>query len=200
MALGTFTPPARANGKAGSFDPRFNTDKPLIVVVREFRENFTTQRFPNPKDVVIYDVVDLLANTVQISVITGSGAIVDRLKPSVPADGAVPEKLPVVFKLVSPAGGNPYCTVEPLEGQALQLAIAWDAKNPTRIEDERAAKMAADAAQAPAVDPVAAALQGLGQAAPAAAPLQGIGQTAAPAAAAPAMSDADLEAAIKALG
>lgn len=239
MALGTYT--LKAKGKASSFDPRTNFGKPLIVVPREFRANFTTQRFPNPKDVVIVDVVDLLADTVHVSVIWGGGAMVDAIKEHVPADGAEPTKLPVKISTAQSASGNAYYILEPLEGQMLQLAGAWDAKYPTRIDQERAQHEAAQVAGvgAPAVDPMAAALAALQGGAPA------VGYQPAPAAVAPApqndaaaqvaalqaqlaaltaqngglpnlaaapaqpqeavppqpaMSDADLEAAIKALG
>lgn len=139
MALGTWTPPS--SGTAGSFDPRNHADKPLIVVVREFRENFTTRKYPNPKNVIIVDVVDILADTVHVSVIWGSAAIVDRLKDQAPKPGEQPQRLPVVIRHVASAStGRTYTTVDPLEGKALELAAAWDAKYPTRIDDERAAR------------------------------------------------------------
>lgn len=145
MALGTFTPPPSKT--AGSFKPQDHAGKPIIVVVREFLENHTTRRYPEPRDKVIFDVVDIMSDTVVISVMTGAGAIVDRLKDSIAGPGEEPTKLPVMFVKVAAAnGGNDYYSVEPLEGTALQLAAAWDAKNPTRIEDERAAKIEADRA------------------------------------------------------
>lgn len=242
MALGTYT--MKAKGKASSFDPRINGGKPLIVVPREFRPNFTTQRFPQPKDVVIVDVVDLLADTVHVSVIWGGGAMVDAIKDHVPAEGQEPTKLPVKIGQAQAASGNQYYILEPLEGAALQLAAAWDAKHPNRVDNERALHDATQGAPgAPAADPMAAALaalQGVGaqsspeqinqaaavmhaaqqvqddQAAQVAALqaqlaaltaqngglpnlVQPVAQEA-PQAPQPAMSDADLEAAIKALG
>jgi hypothetical protein len=237
MALGTYT--LKAKGKASSFDPRVNGGKPLIVVPREFRANFTTQRFPNPKDVVIVDVVDLLADTVHVSVIWGGGAMVDAIKEHVPVDGQEPTKLPVKISAASSAAGNQYYVLEPLDGAALQLAGAWDAKFPQRIDAERARHEAEQVAGggAPAADPMAAALAALqggnisynAQGVPGPAPAQAQpagpvgggdpqvaalqaqlaaalaaqggsetgGNVAAPAQ--PAMSDADLEAAINAL-
>lgn len=170
MALGQFT--LKAKGKASSFDPRTNHGKPLIVVPREFRANFTTQRFPNPKDVVIVDVVDLLSDTVHISVIWGGGAMVDACKEHVPADGGAPTPLPVMIKRVDPGtGGNSYYVLAPLEGQALQVAQMWDAKYPTRVDDERARHEADQAAGGngggQAADPMAAALAALQGGAPA---------------------------------
>lgn len=199
MALGTFTPPA--SGTAGSFDPRTNHSKPLIVVCREFREGFTTRRFPTPKDVVICDVVDLLADTVHVAVIWGGGAMVDRLKGSVPTGAEVPERLPVTIVPVTAGNGGTYYVVEPLEGTALQVAVAWDEKYPTRIDDERATKLAADQANGQATAATGNASNGGG------APLTGLGkaqnaQPEEPQAApepAPKMSDADLEAALAAL-
>lgn len=229
MALGTYT--LKAKGKAASFDPRVNHGKPLIVIPREFRANFTTQRFPNPKDVVIVDVVDLLADTVHVSVIWGGGAMVDAIKEHVPADGQEPTKLPVVIKPTSSAAGNSYYVLAPLEGAALQLAAAWDAKFPTRVDAERMQHEAEQLSQVKVgqVDPMRAALARLhdaqqpqalpampiGGGDPAIAALQaqlaaalaaqGQAQAAQPvaqetqAAPQPAMSDADLEAAIAAL-
>lgn len=168
MALGTYT--LKAKGKAASFDPRVNHGKPLIVVPREFRANFTTQRFPNPKDVVIVDVVDLLADTVHISVIWGGGAMVDAIKEHVPVDGQPPTPLPVMIQPTSSAAGNSYFVLVPLEGPALQLAAAWDAKYPTRVDQERAqhdAAQASGATAAPTADPMAAALAALQGGAPA---------------------------------
>jgi hypothetical protein len=241
MALGTFT--LKAKGKASSFDPRVNGGKPLIVIPREFRPNFTTQRFPNPKDVVIVDVVDLLADTVHVSVIWGGGAMVDAIKEHVPAEGQEPTKLPVKIQAASSAAGNSYYVLAPLDGAALQLANAWDAKFPQRVDQERARHEAEQGTAAPAADPMAAALAALqggvavaqgqptplaqaagvgvtpqdnqaaqvaalqaqlaalqGQAAAPAAPAQPVAQETQAAAPQPAMSDADLEAAIKALG
>lgn len=161
LALGTYT--LKAKGKAASFDPRVNHGKPLIVVPREHRANFTTQRFPNPKDVVIVDVVDLLADTVHVSVIWGGGAMVDAIKEHVPGDGQEPTKLPVKISPASSATGNQYYVLEPLEGAALQLAAAWDAKYPTRVDQERAQHEAQQVATAgtPTIDPMAAALAAL---------------------------------------
>lgn len=258
MALGTYT--LKARGKASSFDPRTNHGKPLIVVPREFRQNFTTPRFPTPKDVVIVDVVDLLADTVLISVIWGGGAMVDAIKQHVPAEGQEPTKLPVMIQPATSANGGTYYVLVPLDGQMLALAQAWDAKYPTRVEQERVNHEAQQATNpggfstigAPGVapvDPMAAALAALQGVGPQSTPQQvtqaantvhagiqaqndqaaqvaalqaqlaaltaqngGLPNLAAPAQTAqpvaqapqaapqPAMSDADLEAAIQALG
>jgi len=157
IALGTFTPPP-TGGKAGSFDPRYNANKPLIVVPREFRPQFVTQRFPNPKDVVICDVVDVAANVVHVSVIWGAEAIVDHIKRYVPTDGTAPDPLPVKIVTVTGQKGNAYGKLVPLEGPELDYVAGWDAAFPGRIDAERGAKIAADqAAQlvpAPAVAPM----------------------------------------------
>jgi hypothetical protein len=199
MALGTFTPPPSKT--ASSFDPREKHGRPLIVVPREFLENHVTKKYPQPRDKVVADVVDLLSDTVVISVLWGSGAIVDRLKDSCTRAVPTPDeaKLPVKIVKVAPSGGgNEYFSIESLEGKELQLAAAWDAKNPTRIDDERTAREAADKAEA-------AAKAGNGSTQEQA-PLAGISaaSAAAPAAAeAPAsggLSDDALEAALAALG
>lgn len=198
MALGTFTPPPSKS--ASQFDPREKFGRPLIVVAREFLPDHKTKRFPDPRDKVVADVVDLLTDSVVVSVLWGSGAIVDRLKPSVPEEGATPEKLPVKIVKVSPAGGgNDYFSIEPLEGKELALAVAWDGKNPVRIDEERKAKEEADRA---------AAGQKPGNGNGSQAPLAGLSSTTAteaPVAEAPAettgggMGDAELEAALAAL-
>jgi hypothetical protein len=180
MALGTFVPPV--SRKAGSFDPRDNAGKPLIVIPREFREGFVSARYKDPKDVVIYDVADLTPllqgeqPVIHVSVITGSGAMVDRLKTSVPADGAEPTKLPVKIEAVTPPGKNTYYTIEPLdpESNEFKLAVAWESKYPTAIDDKRREHQAEMAAQQGTNG------NGGGQSA---APLQGIGGNSAPAAA-----------------
>ena len=201
MALGTFTPPPSQT--ASSFDPRTNHGKPLIVVVREFRENFTTRKFPQPKDVVIVDVVDLLAGEIKLSVIWGGGAMVDRLKGSVAAEGAEPERLPVKIVKVSPAsGGNDYYSIDPLEGKELDLAAAWDAKNPTLIDEKRAEKEAEERAKGNGNGPAASNGNGSEK------PITGLGngQAASPEekpaeeSSGGGMDDAALEAALAALG
>ena len=169
--LGNFVPPPNA-GKAGTFNPKENYNKPLILVIREFRQGFTTRTYPEPKDVVIYDVVDLLANGGQgiviPSVITGSAAMVDRLKAYVPNDGrngepvTHPEPLPVMIVQVVPqGGGRTYYSVEPLEGQALALAVAWDNRfGMARIDHERGQAIAEAARAAAAQNQQNGAVQG----------------------------------------
>lgn len=198
MALGTFTPPPSKS--ASSFDPRTHHGKPLIVVAREFLPQHVTRKYPEPRDKVVCDVVDLMADTVVVSVLWGSGAIVDRLKVSVPEEGATAERLPVSIVKVSPSGGgNDYYSVEPLDGTALQLAVAWDQKNPTRIDDERAAKLATDAqnGEPAAGAPGAAPITGLGSA-PATPPAAATEEATANAGVT--MNDDDLQAAIASLG
>lgn len=175
IALGTFVPPA--NGKTGSFRPQDNYGKPLIVVPREYREDFVTRQYPNPKPAVFYDVVDLLADTVIIGVVTGSKAIVDRLRDLIPSDGGEAPRLPVKIVQLTGAAGNTYFSIEPLTqgSQEHALAMAWDSKYPTRIDDERAKKLAADqvaeaqqqnAQQVPQPQGAAAPLAGIGASQP----------------------------------
>jgi len=159
IALGTFTPPP-TGGKAGSFDPRYNANKPLIVVPREFRPQFVTQRFPKPKDVVICDIVDVAANTVHVSVIWGAEAIVDHIKGYVKTDGTPAEPLPVKIITVTGQSGNAYGKLIPLEGDELSYVAGWDAAFPGRIDAERAAKIAADQAASVVPAPAAAPMWG----------------------------------------
>jgi len=136
MALGTFTPPASVNGS--SFDPRDKHGRPLIVVPRKFLPQHVSKRFPTPRDKVAVDVVDLLENQVYLSVLWGSGPIVDRLNDAM-KKGNTDVALPIKIEEVKPeSGGNKYYIVVPLEGKELQLAAAWDEKNPGRVDRERA--------------------------------------------------------------
>ena len=199
MSLGTYTPPT--TGKAGSYDPRLHHGRPLIVVVREFRADFTTRKYPKPKDVVFVDVVDLLTDTVHVNVIWGGGAVVDRLKGELDKtpEGEPSAPLPVKLIPTQSATNTTYYVPEPLDpaGQEYALAVAWDAKYPTRIDDERTAKIAADKAAGvtqPSDNPPAANGQ------PVQTPMQGLGSAAPVAQNAPLSSDADLEAAIARLG
>lgn len=136
MPLGTFTPPA--TGVGSSYNPKEKHGRPLIAVPRKFLPNHVSKKYPQPKDKVAVDVVDLLENKVYLSVLWGSGPIVDRLNDAM-KKGNTDVPLPVKIREVHPdGGGNVYYTVDPLDGKELELAAAWDAKNPTRIADERA--------------------------------------------------------------
>jgi hypothetical protein len=155
MPLGTFVP--KTGNKAGSFKPQDNADKPLIVVPREFRPDFVTKQYPNPKDVVFYDVADLSPLLkgepveIVIGVITGSKAIVDQLNNAMQKakkDGATDDpKLPVKFVSRLNAANVVYYSVEPLdpESKEYQLAVKWESKNPEAIDKARAEKEEADA-------------------------------------------------------
>ena len=199
MPLGTFVP--KTGNKAGSFKPQDNYDKPLIVVPREFRPDFVTKQYPNPKDVVIYDVADLSpllkgeAVAITTGVITGSKAIVDQLHAAMEKakkDGSTDDpKLPVKFVQRLNAANVVYYSVEPLdpESKEFQLAVKWEEKNPTAIDAARAEKEEADARAE--VEKVAATMPGTAA---------DTADTAAAAAApAPRMADDDLEKAIAAL-
>lgn len=198
IALGTFEAPP-SQGKAGSFKPQNNVNRPIIAVPREFKTNFVTAQYPDPKDVVIYDVFDLMTGNIEISVITGSGAMVDRLKQYVPGgtknDTAEPKPLPVKIVKVERSGKSDYYSIESLEGKELQLAVLWDQKiGISAIEDKRA-EVVAEAGAAPAnADPSVPAWMNTNAAASISAPA-----AAAPAAAAIETPDA-LDAAIAALG
>jgi hypothetical protein len=139
MALGQFiAPQTGAFIKGDTFDPRLNHSKPLIVVVREFKPDFVTKQYPKPKDVVIVDLVDLIANDVKVSVIWGAAAVVDRLKGMAGTD----EKLPVKLEKRKSQTNSDYFTVVGLEGKELELAVAFDQKRGDAIEKERAERQA----------------------------------------------------------
>lgn len=159
IALGTFNAPINS-GKASSFDPRpqyGNVGKPLIVVCREYKENFVTPKFPTPKNVVIVDVVDLSPlyaggeAIVLPSVIWGAGAVVDRIRKECQPGEAYP------MKLITVNGSNgPYASIvglqtDPADAEMLARAVDWDTRFGIAYVDHcRAQKQAADAAAAAA--------------------------------------------------
>lgn len=155
IALGQFIAPP-SGLKAGQFDPAQNVGKPVIMVPREHRTDFVTPRFPNPKDVVIYDLVDLTsldpatgeARNLQISVITGAGAMVDRLKNHLPGqpgnDTGAPMALPVKIVAVERPGKATYFSIAGLEGQELQLAQLWDTRFGIAYIDAKRAEVQAE--------------------------------------------------------
>lgn len=157
MALGTFTPPA-TGGKSSTFDPRpqfGNVGKPLIVVPREFKPDFVTPKYPNPKNVVIVDVVDLSPlysggeAVVLPSVIWGAAAVVDYLKPYCLDPNTVNTPLPVKIETRVGASGTPYAVLNGLADAELNLAAMWDQKfGLAFIDHAAAAKRAADQAAA----------------------------------------------------
>jgi hypothetical protein len=147
MALGNFTAPP-SQGKASQYKPQEKVGRPIIAVPREFKTDFVTPQYPTAKDVVIYDVVDLLTGEILPSVITGSGAMVTRLQRYVPGgvenQSADPMPLPVKIVKVERQGKNDYYSVEQLEGQELQLAQMWDQKFGIAAIDAKRAEFAAE--------------------------------------------------------
>lgn len=134
--------------KAGQFNPPANVGKPVIMVPREHRADFVTPQFPTPKDVVIYDVVNLLTGEIHISVITGAGAMVDRLKNHLPGqpgnDTGVPMLLPVKIVAVDRPGKSTYYSIAGLEDQELQLAGLWESKFGMATIDAKRAEVHAE--------------------------------------------------------
>lgn len=163
MALGTYSAPVNT-GKASTFDPRpqfGNVGKPLIVVLREFKAGFVTPKYPNPKDVVICDVVDLSPTyaggeaVVLPSVIWGAAAITDQINKQCQPGVAYPMKIVTVIG----NSGTPYAKIQglqedPADAEMLQRAVAWDGQFGLAYIDHMAAqKRAADAAAAVAQPP-----------------------------------------------
>jgi hypothetical protein len=152
------------------FDADANLGHPLVVIVHDFKEDFTSERFPNPRPVafvMIADLNPLLSGGQPVlygNAILGGTAVADRLRGYAGAtnEDGTPVKLPVKLVTVQPKkkGGNPYRGIEPLAGAELDLAAKWDAKFPTALQDERqrlldeaaarAAEEEADAKPAPA--------------------------------------------------
>lgn len=202
MALGTFVPPA-TGGKTSTFNPVENVGKPIIAIPRKFEADFKSVKYPEPKDCVRYDVVDLMANEIKPNVFTGSGAMVSRLKEYVPGGSLNPsetEPYPLPVKIVSVTGarGQTYYSLEALEGKHLEFAHAWFARFGLAAVDAKAAEFAAATdtpadATPPWMNQDAPAIAGLGTP-PATAPAP-----AAPVATAPVLDDAKLDAMIQGL-
>jgi len=132
MALGTYTAPA-SNGKVSSYKPMEKHGRPIIAVPRKFEEEFSSRQFKDPKPAVFYDVVDLMEGaegTIYPNVVTGSGAMVTRLKNHLVGEPGnetgEPMALAVKIVKVTRDGENDYYSIEQLEGRELQFAAAWD--------------------------------------------------------------------------
>lgn len=132
MELGTYTP--RAVEIVGDRLPAQDAiDRPLVVLVREYRTGIVTRYQPDGGNGVIVDVADVRTNEVWIDVLWMNGSVVDNL------ESYLTQTVPI--KLVwtpSSKGGNPWIKVTPLEGQELALAQQWALTNPTRFDTERA--------------------------------------------------------------
>jgi len=142
------------------------TNRPLLVLVNECLKDFTSQAYPDPKDVITLDVADLSTGRIYIGPLWGAGRVVDSLKPYAGSGQVMP------VKLVEIQGkARVYLGVEALAGAELAMAQQWFASYPTAMADQRAQKeMAAQAAMTASPAPV---------------PVQGLPAPAAPAAAAP---------------
>ena len=175
MTFGTFTPASRIDTDKVRIDALDGHN--LLVRVQEFKPDFTSKQYPNPKAVVFCDVADLGTGQVYIGVLWGAGAVVDGLK-QYAGTGQV---LPVgVEKVVGGAHGG-WMRLNPLEGDALAAAGQWyETYWAQHVDAVRAAREAAakvEAVPAPAAPPAA-------NPAPALAPVQAAAPVA-PAAAAP---------------
>lgn len=130
-------------------------DKPLVVLVREYRTGIKTKYNSDPArsgykpeggEGVQLDVADLTTDSVFCDVLWMNGAVVDNLAPYV--GQALPIKL---VWTASAKGGNAYLTVEALEGAELAKAQAWAQANPNRFDTERAQRQANAQSFAPKV-------------------------------------------------
>lgn len=147
MALGTFKAQAGNFIAATPFDAAASAGHPLVVIVHDFKEDFSTEAYPNERPVAFVMIADL-APVLQgqpvalyANAILGGDAVADRLRNYAKAEDEAgnPVKLPVKLGTAkSQKTGRNYRTIEPLTGAELQLAIEWDEKNPTALQDERA--------------------------------------------------------------
>jgi hypothetical protein len=148
MSLGEFKSNSGGAFPAGTpFDATANEGHPLVVIVHGFKEDFSTAAYPNPRPVAFVMVADLQPlleggqPVLYGNAILGGDAVADRLRPyagQVGEDGE-PVKLPIKLgKAKSNSTGRTYRTVEALTGAELALAVKWDTKNPTALQDDRA--------------------------------------------------------------
>lgn len=157
MALGQFKTNSGVFVQATPFDAAANQGHPLVVIVRDFREDFSTEAYPNPRPVafvMIADLQPLLSGGEPVlygNAILGGDAVADRLRDYAGAldENGEPIKLPVKLGTAkSQKSGRNYRTIEALTGAELALAVKWDEKNPTALQDERARLEAEAAARA----------------------------------------------------
>lgn len=145
MALGTFKASSGNFPAATPFDADANKGHPLIVIVHDFREDFSTKQYPKERPVafvMIADLAPVLQGKPAVlygNAILGGDAVADRLRAYAGKDEEGNyTKLPVKLGTAkSQKTGNNYRTIEPLEGDELKLATIWDEKNPTALTDER---------------------------------------------------------------
>lgn len=147
MALGTFKAAQGTFIASTPFNAAASEGHPLVVIVREFNPEFSTEAYPNKRPVAFVMIADLEPvktggqAVLYANALLGGDAVADRLKDYA---GAVdeddnPVKLPVKLgQKASKQGGRKYRTIEPLTGAELALVSAWDEKNPTALQDERA--------------------------------------------------------------
>lgn len=133
MALGKFVNSTKKayvpSGKFNAQAPE-NHNRPLLVVPREFRAQFSTGKF-DPRDVILVDVVDLDANKVIINVLWGGAALVGRLKHYVPGGKENPgtEPLPYPIQLqTQPGEKGSYAVPMDVDAMGRAKAAAWDMK------------------------------------------------------------------------
>jgi len=120
--LDTYTPPESTNGD--NVSPSDILDRPLIVRVRERREDVKTQYKPDGAPGLIVDVVDVLSAGVYRDSLWMNAGLVDPMTPSV---GKV---IAIVLREKTGASGRNYITLDPAEGEALAQAQAYITRNP----------------------------------------------------------------------
>lgn len=177
MTLGQFAPKPKID--SDPIQAKQMANRPMLLRVEQMIPDFTSTKYPEPKNVVIVDIVDLASGQVYIGPLWGAGRVVDDLTPYAGTDQLLPVKL--IYKM----GGNSreYLVPEALTGQELAYAEQFHAAYPTLLTDHRAARVAQAMAAAPAQVAPAPGL-GFGGAAPLApvapAPVQPVAQMVAP--------------------
>jgi hypothetical protein len=158
MALGTFVAPQGNFIKSTPFNAAANEGHPLIVIVHDFKEDFSTEAYPNERPVAFVMIADLEPvktggkAILYANAILGGDAVADRLRKYAGTDEEGNyTKLPVKLgSAKSQKTSRNYRTIEPLEGAELKLATVWDEANPTALQDERARLQAEADAEAEA--------------------------------------------------
>lgn len=138
MPIGKFEKQARIQGD--KLDVRTIVGRPLLVRVMETVPDFASTAYPEPKEVVFVDVVDLMSGAIYINALWGAAAIVDGLKEQAGQDVLLPVK---VVQRVSGRSGRTYQDLAALEDQELALAHAWAQANEPKIDDARRTREAA---------------------------------------------------------
>lgn len=144
MTLGSFQANSAVKIQHDTVQGAQVVNRPLIVKVEQYFPEFTSPRYPEPKPVVIVDLVDLTENRIYIGPMWGAKAVADQLSQYAGTGQPLPIKL--ITKVGS--NGSSYLAPAALEGAELAQAQAFHAAYPNILDEHRAARVAAAQAAA----------------------------------------------------